>query len=83
VWKKDWGALVNYVETNPQYGDRVLVSPYRGIGRGIVDMIKARYSHFKLHALYSAANFWEKMGLELISPEGLEYEWIAKQAAKK
>jgi hypothetical protein len=83
VWQKDWGANVKYLETNPEYSDRVMFPQYKGIGTGIMDMIKERFSHFKLFAVYSAANFYEKMGLELINPARLEYEWLEKGISKR
>jgi hypothetical protein len=83
VWKKDWGSEVKYLETNPEFAARVPNAYYKDIVKCLVDALKEKCNHFKLHAMYSAATFWERMGLKMVNSKHLEYEWLAKEVSKK
>lgn len=51
---------------------------YKNIGRALIDFFKSQSEGKTLlvQAFYSAANFYEKMGFEMINTKSLIYKWV-------
>jgi NADH:ubiquinone oxidoreductase subunit C len=53
------------------------LTKYKGIGRSIIRALKAQKENkvISLTSMYSAANFYEKLGFKLTNPQQLVYMW--------
>ena len=71
---------LRYFQIRPDLKHGVNRRKYKHIGSGMLNSIKKIYSNaITLLSSYSAANFYEKQGFEIIDIDLLEYIWRAKK----
>ena len=71
---------LRYFQIRPDLKHGVNRRKYKHIGSGMLDSLKKIYNKaITLIASYSAANFYEKQGFEIIDIDLLEYIWRAKK----
>ena len=68
---------IKSLQVSPSVMHAKVNTEYKGIGRSIIRALKAQKENkiISLVSMYSAANFYEKMGFILTNPENLMYVW--------
>ncbi len=71
---------LRFFEVKPDFKYGSKSREYKHIGEGIIESLKQIYNDsIRLISSYSAANFYEKQGFEIIDTDLFEYLWRAKK----
>ncbi len=74
--EKHQPAELAYLQVNPETAYASDTRQYKQIGTGFINVLKKIYNKaITLSSVYSATNFYEKNGFELIDPNKLRYIW--------
>lgn len=73
-------AELKFFQVRPDLSYNKVHRDYKGVGKAILDSIKEIYTKaIKLQSCYSAANFYEKQGFEIMDTGLLMYLWSPKK----
>lgn len=73
-------AELKFFQVRPDLSYNEVHRDYKGVGKAILDSIKEIYTKaIKLQSCYSAANFYEKQGFEIMDTGLLMYLWSPKK----
>jgi len=71
---------LEYIQVKPEQAFRSKNRTYHGIGKSLIDFIKQTFNKkIVLQADYKAANFYEKLGFEMIDTNKFWYMWTPKK----